>query len=173
MNGTTERTHERTQERTQLVTFQAADELFATDIFAVERVLRFEAPRMLPNSAPWLRGVIDHGGRTIPVVDLRERLSLPAADADERARILVITAGGTLVGMTVDAVHEVVTVPTGDIEPPPAIYRGLAKEYLRGVVRVDQRMFVVLDAGHLLGSTERIEMERAMGTTSGKEARDG
>ena len=69
-----------------------------------------------------------------------------------------------MIGMTVDAVHEVVTVPTADIEPPPAIYRGLAKEYLRGVVRVDQRMFVVLDAGHLLGSTERIEMEHAMRT---------
>ncbi|HET8770039.1 MAG TPA: chemotaxis protein CheW [Gemmatimonadaceae bacterium] len=165
MNGTTE--------RTQLVTFQAAAELFATDIFAVERVLRFAAPRMLPNAAPWLRGVIDHGGRTIPVVDLRERLSLPKAEADERARILVITVGDTLIGMTVDAVHEVVTVPTADIEPPPAIYRGLAKEYLRGVVRVDQRMFVVLDAGHLLGSTERIEMERAMRSAPGTEERDG
>ncbi len=149
---------------TQLVTFQAADELFAVDIFAVERVLRHEAPRLLPNAAPWLRGVIDHGGRTLPVVDLRERLGLPTAEATERSRILVITAGEALIGMTVDAVHEVLALPDGALEDPPAIYRGLAREYLRGVARHGGRIFVVLEAARLLSSAERIEMERALGT---------
>jgi purine-binding chemotaxis protein CheW len=147
---------------TQLVTFQAAEELFAVDIFAVERVLRYEAPRLLPNSATWLRGVIDHGGRTIPVVDLRERLGLAGAEPTEKSRLLVIMAGDTLVGMTVDAVHAVLTVSEGAVEAPPAIYRGLAREYLRGVVRHGDRLFVVLDAARLLTSAERIEMERAL-----------
>lgn len=149
-------------ERRQLVTFQAADELFAADIFAVERVLRWEAPRLLPNAASWLRGVIDHGGRTIPVVDLRERLGLPLAEATERARILLLVAGDALIGMTVDAVHEVVTIAADALEAPPAIYRGLAREYLQGVARHGDRLFVVLDVARLLTSTERVEMERAM-----------
>ena len=152
---------------TQLVTFQAADELFAVDIFAVERVLRHEAPRLLPNAAPWLLGVIDHGGRTIPVVDLRERLGLPAVEATERARILVIAAGDALVGMTVDVVHAVIALPDGALEDPPPIYRGLAREYLRGVARHAGRLFVVLDAERLLTSAERIEMERALRTETG------
>lgn len=152
-------------ERRQLVTFQAADDLFAADIFAVERVLRWEPPRMLPNAAPWLRGVIDHQGRTIPVVDLRERLGLPPSEATERARILLLALGdGALVGMTVDAVHEVLTVPAEALEAPPAIYRGLAREYLQGVARHGERLFVVLDVAQLLTSTERIAMERAMPT---------
>ncbi len=149
-------------ERRQLVTFQAGDELFAADIFVVERVLRWEAPRLLPNVAAWLRGVIDNAGRTIPVVDLRGRLSLPDAPATERWRILLITAGDTLVGMAVDAVHEVITIGADAIEEPPAIYRGLAQEYLQGVVRHGERLFVVLDLAHLLTSTERLAMERAM-----------
>jgi purine-binding chemotaxis protein CheW len=151
---------------TQLVTFQAADELFAVDIFAVERVLRHEPPRLLPNSTPWLRGVIDHGGRTIPVVDLRDRLGLAAAEPTDRSRMLVITAGDMLVGLTVDAVHEVLTVPDGAVEAPPPIYRGLSRDYLKGVVRHEGRIFVVLDPAHLLGSTERIEMAKALRTES-------
>lgn len=147
---------------TQLVTFQAAEELFAVDIFAVERVLRHEPPRLLPNSAGWLRGVIDHGGRTIPVIDLRERLGLAAAEPTDKSRILVMVAGETLVGMTVDAVLAVLTVPESAIEDPPAIYRGLARDYLRGVARHDERIFVVLDASRLLATAERIEMERAL-----------
>ena len=55
-------------ERRQFVTFEVAGELFAADIFAVERVLRYTAPRMLPNAAPWLRGVIAHGGAAIPLI---------------------------------------------------------------------------------------------------------
>lgn len=149
--------------RRQLVTFEAGGELFAADIFAVERVLRHTPPRVLPNAAPWLKGVIEHAGATIPVVDLRERLGLPGEAAGEGARILVVAVGDERIGVTVDVVHAVRTVETAAIEPPPAIYRGLAKEYLEGVVRQGGEIFVVLATDRLLTSTERIEMARAMG----------
>lgn len=151
-----------TAERRRLVTFQAAEEYFGADIFAVERVLRWEPPRLLPSVSPWLRGVIDHDGRTIPVVDLRERIGLPPAAADERSRILLVQVEGTVVGMAVDAVHAVVAVSPDAVEAPPPIYRGLAREYLEGVVRHGDRLHIVLAAGKLLTSTERIEMERVL-----------
>jgi len=148
--------------RRQLVTFEAAGELFAADIFAVERVLRYTPPRVLPSAAVWLKGVIDHGGAAIPVVDLRARLSLPAVVPSEHARILIVVAGDARIGVTVDKVHAVHTVEASAIEAPPPIYRGLAKEYLEGVVRQGGEIFVVLATDRLLTSTERIEMARAM-----------
>lgn len=150
--------------RRQLVTFEAAGELFAADIFAVERVLRYAPPRLLPNAAPWLKGVIDYAGQAIPVVDLRERLGLAEQAPTEGARILAVVAGDARIGVVVDLVHAVRTVEAAAIEPPPAIYRGLAKEYLEGVVRQGGEIFVVLATDRLLTSTERIEMERAMRT---------
>ena len=148
--------------RRQLVTFAAGGELFAVDIGAVERVLRYTPPRLLPNAAPWLRGVIEHGGSAIPVVDLRERLGLGAVEAPEGARILVVTVGEARIGVTVDEVRAVRAVDPALIDPPPAIYRGLAHEYLDGVARLDGEIFVVLATAHLLTSTERIEMARAL-----------
>jgi purine-binding chemotaxis protein CheW len=148
--------------RRQLVTFEAGGELFAADIFAVERVLRYTTPRVLPNAAGWLKGVIEHAGAAIPVVELRERLGLPGAAAGEGARILVVAVGEARIGVAVDAVHAVRTVEAAAIEPPPAIYRGLSKEYLEGVVRQGGEIFVVLATDKLLTSTERIEMARAM-----------
>ncbi len=151
--------------RRQLVTFEAAGELFAADIFAVERVLRHVPPRLLPNASTWLKGVIDYGSAAIPVVDLRERLGLSEAPAGEGARVLVIAVGEARIGVTVDAVHAVRTVDGAAIEPPPAIYKGLAKEYLEGVVRQGGGLFVVLATDKLLTSTETIEMRRAMAGT--------
>lgn len=146
----------------QIVVFTAAGERFAADIFAVERVLRHVPPRMLPNDAPWLRGVIDHGGAAIPVVDLRERLGLPSQEPTDESRVLVVQVGDVRIGVTVDAVQAVRTVEAAAVEPPPAIYRGLAREYLEGVVRDSGEILVLLDTKHLLTSTERIEMERMM-----------
>ncbi|MBK7906650.1 MAG: purine-binding chemotaxis protein CheW [Gemmatimonadetes bacterium] len=153
--------------RRQLVTFEAAGELFAADIFAVERVLRYVTPRLLPNAAPWLRGVLAHGGMTIPLVDLRERLGLELVPPTETSRILVVAVGETRIGVTVDAVLAVRTVDAAAFEPPPAIYRGLAKEYLEGVVRQGGDIFVVLATDRLLTSTERIEMARVIEAGAG------
>ena len=156
-------------DRRQLVTFVAAGERFAADIFAVERVLRYEAPRHLPNAATWLRGVIAHAGAAVPVIDLRERLGLASAPPTEQSRILIVAVEGERVGVVVDAVLAVLAVDASEIELPPAIYRGLSKEFLEGIVRRDDVIHVVLAPARLLTNTERIEMEHVMTT----ERRDG
>jgi purine-binding chemotaxis protein CheW len=153
--------------RRQLVTCETAEELFAVDIAAVERVVRYSAPRSVPNSAPWLRGVISQAGRLVPVLDLRERLSLPGAVEPERARILVIRLDDGPVGVVVDAVHEVLSVEATAVEAPPTVYRGLAKEFVQGIVTRGEQLFVVLDLGRLVTSTERLAMRKAVAAESG------
>lgn len=152
-------------ERTQLVTFRVGDDLFAIDIFAVERVLRYVAPRPIPNVPPWLEGVIDYGGRLVPVIDMRARFELPAAASREGSRILVVACGQDWIGVVVDGVEEVTTVLAGQLEPPPPLFKGLAKEYVRGLVRLGKdgaQVLVLLDASHLLTARERIVLEQAV-----------
>ena len=156
-------------DRRQLVTFAVADQRFAADIFAVERVLRYEVPRLIPSAASWLKGLIAHGGAAIPVVDLRERLGLEALPPTEHSRILVMVVQEERIGVIVDAVLAVRTVEGSEIKAPPPIYRGLAKEYLEGIVQQDDQLFVVLAASRLLSTTERIQMEQVMS----KEIHDG
>lgn len=149
-------------ERRQLVTCEASGERFALDVFGVERVLRYTAPSRLPNSAAWLPGVVAIGGRLVPVLDLRERLGLAAPSPDERARIVVVTLADGPVGLIVDGVHDVVQVDAAAIEDAPGVYRGLAREYVAGLVRRDERVFVLLNVEHLVTSTERIAMRDAV-----------
>jgi purine-binding chemotaxis protein CheW len=152
-------------ERTQLVTFRVGDDLFAADIFSVERVLRFTAPRPIPNVPAWLEGVIDYGGRVVPVIDLRARFELGASTARDSARILVVVAGEDWIGAIVDGVDEVLTVTSDQLTPPPAIFKGLAKQYLRALVRrktEEEPVIVVLDVAQLLTARERIVLEQAV-----------
>ena len=90
ISGATAASDVKRADRTQLVTFRVGEDLFAADIFSVERVLRFTVPRPIPNVPAWLEGVMDYGGRVVPVIDLRTRFELGAASARDSARILVV-----------------------------------------------------------------------------------
>jgi purine-binding chemotaxis protein CheW len=148
-----------TTEALQIVTFAVAGDLFATDIFSVERVLRFQAPRPVPNTPPWLLGVIDYQERVVPVLDIRARFEVPPAAATQSTRILVFEVEAQWVAALVDSVQEVVTIARTDIEPPPDLFRGLTKDYLMGLLRRPQGVVVVLDARKLFTSHERLVLE--------------
>ena len=151
--------------RTQLVVFRVGDDRFAADIFAVERVLRFTAPRPIPNVPAWLEGVIDYGGRVVPVIDLRMRFELPAAASRDSARILVVVAGDEWIAAIVDGVDEVITVTAAQLEPPPPLFKGLAKQYLRALVRRGDHVIVALDVAQLLTAREQVILDQVVAGT--------
>lgn len=142
----------------QLVTFRLGDDQFAVDIFAVERVLRYTAPTLLPNLPAWIDGVIEHGGRVVPLIDLRTRFGMPRLSPRAEHRILVLAIGDDLLGVTVDSVHEVMSVAPGDIEAPPPLFRGLQADYLRGLVFGEGSVIIFLDVARVLTSSELLEL---------------
>lgn len=145
----------------KLVNFRLGDDLFAADIFAVERVLRYQAPRVLPDVPAWVEGVIEYQNRVIPVVNLRRRFELPDREVASDTRIVVLNARGDWIGVVVDSVVEVSTVEAESVSAAPGFFRGLAGEYLKGIVRrgEGQRLVIVLDVEQLLSSTERIALQ--------------
>ncbi len=124
-----------TQDRTQIVTFRLGDDLFAADIYSVERVLRFQPPTPVPNVPAWIDGVIDYQGRVVPLINLRNRFELATVPAGPETRILIFNAGGEWIGGVVDAVLDVAPLDADKLSPPPPLFRGLAGEYLLGIVR--------------------------------------
>ena len=71
-------------EANKLVTFRLGDDLFAADIFSVERVLRYTAPTSVPDMPAYIEGVIDYQGRVVPIVNLRRRFEMPDGRGPQR-----------------------------------------------------------------------------------------
>ena len=145
----------------QLVTFRLGDDYYAADIYSVERVLRYQAPTAIPNVPEWVDGVIEYRGRIIPVIDLRLRFGLERVPPRPESRILVFSVGNEWIGAIVDAVLEVATPTSEQLSPPPPLFRGLSAEFLRGVVRRNDRLIVFLEVTKLLTTDERVVLERA------------
>ena len=75
--------------------------------------------RSIPQAPPYVRGVINLRGRTIPVIDLRLRFGIEEIDYTERTCIIVVNIDDKAIGMVVDKVNEVADIPESQIEPPP------------------------------------------------------
>jgi purine-binding chemotaxis protein CheW len=105
---------------------------------------------------PWIEGVIDYQQRVVPVINLRKRFELPDAPTPSDGRILVLTVDDEWVAATVDGVLDVSALDAARLAPPPALCRGLAASYLRGVVRRGERLVVFLDVPMLFSTDERI-----------------
>jgi purine-binding chemotaxis protein CheW len=150
----------------KIVTFRLGDDLFAADIYSVERVLRFQTTTPVPNVPDWIDGVIDYQGRVVPVINLRKRFEMHPGPIGGDTRILVFNVAGEWIGGIVDSVLDVATLDAAKLSPPPAIFRGLAGQYLLGIVRREQRLVVFLDVGRLLSTSERLVLERAAASAS-------
>ena len=145
----------------QLVAFRLAGQEFAFNIFQVERILRHEAAAPLPKAPEFLEGVLQYQGAAVPLIDLRKRLSV-AAPLREETRIVILESEGAKIGVIVDAVTEVLQVAASEITPPGKVVKGLAAEYISGLVVKDSRTIIVLNTGQLLNAKEKMALEAVL-----------
>ncbi|HEX5003733.1 MAG TPA: chemotaxis protein CheW [Gemmatimonadales bacterium] len=144
----------------QVVIFRGGTQEFALEISQVDRILRYQTPSPVPSAPDFLEGVLAYGDGVVPVVDLRKRLGLPALQQEE-TRVMIVTMDGQRVGMIVDGVREVLRIDSRRIAPPPPMVRGLAAKFISGVLTLEDRTVILLQAGRLFSSEERLQLEAA------------
>jgi len=134
----------------EILGFLLADEEYAVDVLEVREIVRLRPITAVPRSPEWIRGIVTLRGVIVPIYDLRRRLGLAGAEPGTDARIVVVTRGEELAGLVVDAITQVIRVPAERIEPPPQTIGEADAEYLRGVVRLDERLVILLDLARVL-----------------------
>ncbi len=135
----------------QLVSFHVGDEEFAIDILGVQEIIRMVELTPVPNAPYFVEGVINLRGKVIPILDLRSRFGLSAADRTKDTRIIVVEIANTVLGFIVDSVEEVLRLPENLIETPPNTGRGGSSEFHKGIGRVNGRLLILLDLAQILG----------------------
>lgn len=140
----------------QLVSFELEKEEYGVDVLAVREIIRLPSVTKMPNTPPYVEGIINLRGTVVPIISLRRRFGLSDAEADRRSRILVMEANGTQTGFVVDAVAEVIRISASEIQPPPAVTHGnAAQECITGVVNHAERLLIVLDLNLMFDESDR------------------
>jgi purine-binding chemotaxis protein CheW len=146
----------------QLVIFELAKEFYGINIAVVESIIKMQAITQLPHTPSYMKGVINLRGSVLPVIDLRTRFALEAREDTRQTRIIIVTMGSVKVGVVVDGVSEVLRVSDELIEPLPPMVNSVNSVFLKGIVRLENRLIILLELGKVLDLNEQQVLEALM-----------
>jgi len=144
----------------QVACFRLGEDLYAADIMRIKEIIRLQKLANLPKSPAFVEGVLNLRGTVIPVIDLRKRFDIPAAPQGRDTRLLIVSMGRQILGLVVDEVTEVLSVPVKDIKPAPQVAKGVGAEYLVGVCLVKDSLIMLLNLDRILSDRESDELDR-------------
>ncbi len=152
----------------QVLTFALGDEVFALDIRNVREIVQVGGMTAVPLMPAFVRGVMNLRGAVVPVIDLASRMDQGTTTVGRRSCVVVVEvtvehAAPLVLGVLVDAVHEVLDIAAADIEPAPALGTRIDPRFIRGMAKLAKRLIVVLDLGRVLAQDEMVQMVAAHG----------
>ncbi len=145
---------EKSLSSTQLVSFTVGKEYYGVHIEEVQEIIRMPEITHLPQTEEYIKGIINLRGNIIPIIDMRTRFHMESLNYSEITRVIVLSIQNKLVGIIVDSVSKVLELADKDIEDAPEIIHGLAKEYIEGVGKLDEKMIIILKADKVLTAEE-------------------
>ena len=152
----------RAEESIQVVGFRVGDEEFAIDILEIVGVERLSNILQLPKMPSFVEGVMRIRDEIVPLVKLSARFGFKEHPYDEKARVIVIEVEDDTIGLIVDSVSSVRRFSAGQLEPAPPLALTDQSPFVRGVLRGESQMIVLLDPYKILFAHETRQLRSAL-----------
>jgi purine-binding chemotaxis protein CheW len=140
------------------LTFQLASEEFGIQVLKVREIMGVQDITAVPQTPAHVKGVINLRGKVVPVIDLRLKFGLPAAEYTARTCIIVTQLKSdnstVLIGVVVDCVAEVLSLSGQEIEDTPDFGEKLETRYLLGMAKVKGKVKILLDIDRILSEQD-------------------
>jgi len=134
----------------QYLTFTLGQEEYGVEILKVQEIKGYSAVTPIPNTPDYVKGVVNLRGAIIPIVDLRAKLAMPETAYNQFTVIIVVRVGLKTVGVVVDAVSDVLNIPTTDVQPTPDFGAQVDARFISGLARSGEKLIVLLDIEKVL-----------------------
>ena len=138
----------------QLLTFFLDNQEYGVDILRVQEIRGWSEPMPIPGAPSYIKGVINIRGDVVPIADLRQRIGLVPLACSPTTAVVVLRVSykgrERVMGVIVDAMSDVTTVPGEALKPPPVFHDGtdgLAKE----IATLEEKMITILDVDCVFG----------------------
>lgn len=134
----------------EFVTLTVGGQWFGIPVLHVEDVLDRRDVAQIPLADRVIAGSINLRGRIVTVIDMRKRLKLPPREDKKPGMNVVVEHEGNLYSLQIDAVGEVMEVPSERYEKNPATVDPLWRDFSEGIYRLENRLLIVLNVAKLL-----------------------
>jgi purine-binding chemotaxis protein CheW len=148
----------------KVLTFRLAAESYGIQILKVREIIGLMEITAVPKTPSHIRGVINLRGKIVPVLDMREKFGLPAAELKRENSIITIMAesaqGAFLVGILVDSVSEVMQLDRAQIEALPALGTDLRLDFVLGLAKIQSKVIILLDIDKVILAEDLGELKK-------------
>lgn len=145
-----------TYETIQYIVVKFGDEQFGIDIKYIDNIVRMQRITRVPNVPNYIKGVINLRGEVVPVVSLRLKMGLEEDVITKLTRIIIIKLeNGEVIGVLVDAVKEVVTLDTREIEKVSYDSGEEKSNYISGVGKDKGELISLFDLSLVFSEKEK------------------
>jgi purine-binding chemotaxis protein CheW len=141
-------------QKDKYLTFRLANEDYGIEIFYVTEIIGIQKITEVPDMPDFVRGVINLRGKVIPVIDVRTRFKLEPKAYGDRTCIVVVDINQSVIGLIVDEVSEVISIPANNIDPAPKTGKGTKSRFIQGIGKVGEQVKIILHVGQLLNDEE-------------------
>lgn len=138
----------------RFLTFSMGKESYGIEIQYVTEIIGIQTITQVPELPDYIKGIINLRGKIIPVMDVALQFKKEPRDYNDRTCVVVIDISDLSIGLIVDSVSEVVTIPDQDIVAPPQMNRGTNNRYIKNVGKVGNDVKLLLDCEKLLSEDE-------------------
>ncbi len=130
----------------------AAGEEYGIGIMNIREIVGRQQLTELPESPPYIRGVMNLRGSLIPVLDLNIWFGRQPIEQGDRIAIIVVESGDSdqlnRLGIMVESVTEIMDISAGDVEAPPEMMAHA--EYILAMAKIKEDAKVLLDVNRIL-----------------------
>lgn len=140
-------------QKDKYLTFTLGEELYGIDIRAVIEIIGIMPITKVPEVPAYVQGIINLRGKIIPVVDMRLRFGQEYRPYSDRTCVIIISVNDVLIGLIIDGVSEVLTIPENSIVPPPEL-KSVRNRYVKNIGKLSEEKVVLLLDWKKLFSTE-------------------
>jgi purine-binding chemotaxis protein CheW len=148
--------------RGRYLTFTLGDDVFGVAIRFVQEIIGIQRITTVPDTPDFIKGIINLRGKIIPIIDVRLKFGKEEIPYNERTCIIVVEANGMFVGLIVDKVDDVLTLPDDMVSAAPDGRLGFENMYIQGVGNVDGQVLLLLDLDRFLRADEADAADRAI-----------
>lgn len=149
-------------QKDRYLTFSLGKESYGVEVRYVTEIIGIQSITEIPELPEYVKGIINLRGKIIPVMDVRLRFKKEPKDYNDRTCIVVIDIRGVSIGLIVDSVSEVITIPEQDVVEPPQMNKGFNNRYIQKIGKVGKEVRLLLDCEKLLSKDELDDISGAM-----------
>ena len=132
------------------LTFILNNEEYGLEILKVREIIGVMDITPVPQTPPFIKGIINLRGKVIPVVDLRLKFVMPEIEYTKETCIIVVDISNRLMGIIVDTVSEVLDIAAKDIEPTPSLGSDIKTDFILGMGKIKGKVKILLDIERVL-----------------------